>query len=139
MIKEFKNGFEWLSNFEPCDIILDGIVYPSVEHAFMSAKCNDEEWKRFCSDKNNKAGKVKIKSRTVKLVDNWDIKKFEIMKKCLEQKFNQEPYKTKLKNTGNEYIQEGNMWNDKIWGVCLKTGKGQNNLGKLIMEIRDNL
>lgn len=31
------------------------------------------------------------------------------------------------------------MWNDKFWGVCLKTGKGSNTLGKLIMEIRSNL
>ena len=61
------------------------------------------------------------------------------MTNCLEQKFNIEPYKTKLIETGNKYIQEGNRWNDKFWGVCLKTNQGENNLGKLIMNIRAKL
>ena len=61
------------------------------------------------------------------------------MKHSLIQKFNQEPYKSKLLNTENEFIQEGNMWNDKFWGVCLKTGKGENNLGRMIMDIRTKL
>jgi predicted NAD-dependent protein-ADP-ribosyltransferase YbiA (DUF1768 family) len=29
-----------------------------------------------------------------------------------------------------------NTWSDTFWGVDLKTGKGDNNLGKLIMKIR---
>jgi hypothetical protein len=31
------------------------------------------------------------------------------MKECIKQKFSQEPYKTKLIETGNQHIQEGNM------------------------------
>ena len=38
MIKEFKGDYRWLSNFTPCKIELDGFIYPSVEHAYMSAK-----------------------------------------------------------------------------------------------------
>ena len=30
---------------------------------------------------------------------------------------------------------EGNNWKDTYWGVC--HGKGQNNLGKLLMRIRE--
>lgn len=55
------------------------------------------------------------------------------------QKFNKEPFKSKLIATGDLYIQEGNLWNDKFWGVCLKTNTGQNILGKLIMEIRNEI
>lgn len=139
IIKEFQNEYRWLSNFSPCKIILDDVEYPSVEHAYMSAKSNDEEWKKYCSDVNNTAGQVKKQSRRVKLVDNWDLIKIDVMKQCLIQKFNQEPYKTKLIETGDLHIQEGNRWNDKFWGVCLKTNQGQNHLGKLIMEIRNNL
>lgn len=139
MIKEFQGEYRWLSNFVPCKIMLDSVEYPSVEHAYMSAKSNDIEWKKFCSNPNNKAGEVKKKSKGIKLIENWDIIKFEVMKCCLIQKYNQEPYKTKLIQTKREHIQEGNMWGDKVWGVCLKTGNGENNLGKMIMEIRDNL
>ena len=55
------------------------------------------------------------------------------------QKFNQEPFKSKLLDTGDEYIMEGNWWGDKFWGICLKTNTGNNNLGKLIMQIRNTL
>lgn len=139
MIKEFQGQYRWLSNFAPVSIIIDGIEYPSVEHAYMSAKSNDLEWKKFCSDKNNTPGQVKKNSRGIKLRIDWENIKLSIMEDCLKQKYSQEPYMTKLIDTGDEYIQEGNRWNDKFWGVCLKTNTGENNLGKLIMKIRDNL
>ena len=135
MIKEFQKEHRWLSNFAPCKIVLEGGVYNSVEHAYMSAKCDDPEWKAFCQ-KTEKPGQVKKASRRIKLRPDWDDLKIEVMKKCLKQKYTQEPYKTKLKKTGTQCIQEGNRWNDKFWGVCLKTGEGKNILGKLIMGIR---
>lgn len=139
MIKEFQKEYRWLSNFVPCEIIIDGIIYHSVEAAYMSAKSNDLKWKMFCSNPDNSPGFIKKKSKEISLIENWEEIKIEIMKTCLEQKFKQEPYKSLLKETGNSHIQEGNMWNDKFWGVCLKTNQGENNLGKLIMEIRSSL
>lgn len=139
MIKEFQNEYRWLSNFAPVTIILDGVGYPSVEHAYMSAKSDDIQWKKFCSDPNNKAGDVKRQSRNITLKTNWNEIKLDVMQECINQKFSQEPYRSKLLETGNQHIQEGNRWNDKFWGVCLKTNKGENHLGKLIMDIRSKL
>lgn len=139
MIKEFQGEYRWLSNFYPVTIVLDGIEYPSVEHAYMSQKSEDSDWKEFCSDTNNKPGDVKRASRKIELVENWEEIKVDAMYKCLIQKFNKEPFKTKLLNTGDVYIQEGNTWNDKFWGFCLKTNVGKNVLGKLIMDIRSSL
>jgi len=139
MIKQFRGKYRWLSNFEPVEIELGGITYPSVEHAYMSAKNDSEEWKMYCSDDSNSAGKVKVKSREVDLIDGWHNKKLAIMEICLRQKFVQEPYRTKLLSTDDIYIQEGNFHNDKFWGVCLKTDEGLNNLGKLIMKIRGEI
>lgn len=139
MITEFQNEYRWLSNFAPVKIKLDGLEFPSVEHAYMSAKSDEEEWKKFCSNSNNTAGDVKRKSRTIKLKDNWNEIKLEVMANCIEQKFNTEPYRTKLLETNDEFLQEGNRWNDKFWGVCLKTNKGENHLGKLIMSVRSAL
>ena len=45
MINEFKGDYRWLSNFEAVTITIDGNSYPSVEHAYMAAKCDDPEWK----------------------------------------------------------------------------------------------
>lgn len=139
MIVQFRDEFAWLSNFTPAKIKLYGFNYPSVEHAFMSAKSDDLEWKKFCINAGNSPAAIRRLGRLVKLKDNWEEIKIDVMRECLFQKFLQEPYKTKLLNTGAQYIQEGNYWNDKFWGVCLKTNEGENNLGKLIMEIRNML
>ncbi len=128
-----------MSNFAPVKIKLEGMTYPSVEHAYMSAKSNDDSWKQFCANEKNTAQQVKRASRDIQLVDNWETKKLEVMEECIRQKFNQEPYKTKLLETGNMPIQEGNRWGDKFWGVCLKTNEGLNHLGRLIMQVRDDL
>ena len=138
MISQFKNEYRWLSNFAPVTIIIDGIEFDSVEHAYMAHKSNDENWKKFCKETKN-PGEVKKQSYKIKLVDDWEQIKVSAMKKCLEQKFSQSPYKELLLSTGDEYIQEGNNWGDTFWGVSLKTGKGKNVLGKLIMQIRNNL
>ena len=94
IIKEFQGEYRWLSNFYFCRIVLDGVEYPSVEHAFMSAKSDDENWKEFCSDPRNSPSIVKKEGKKVKLIENWDNIKFNIMKECLIQKFNQEPFKS---------------------------------------------
>jgi ribA/ribD-fused uncharacterized protein len=139
MIKEFQGNYRWLSNFAPVQIELNGKTYPSVEHAYMSAKSNDIIWKQFCTDSNNTAGQVKRQSRTIQLIHDWNDIKLQVMEECVKQKFNTEPYKTKLIETNDEHIQEGNNWNDKFWGICLKTNQGQNHLGKLIMSVRKEL
>lgn len=138
MIKEFKGENRWLSNFAPCKIILEGNEYKSVEHAYMSAKCDDLTWKQFCRD-TEKPGDVKKASKNIKLLQNWDNIKIDIMKTCVEQKFSQEPYKSKLIATGNMELIEGNTWGDKFWGVSLKDNEGQNQLGRIIMKVREKL
>lgn len=138
MIKEFQGEFRWLSNFTPCHIHLDGRDFSSVEHAYMSAKSDDTNWKDFCETERS-AGLVKKRSRNIQLVDNWEDIRVDVMRECISQKFENPSLKEKLLSTGNIHIQEGNMWNDKFWGVCLKTNKGQNILGKLIMEKRTQL
>jgi len=138
MINQFKGEHRWLSNFAPCNIILNGIQYKSVEHAYMSAKSDDLTWIHFCRD-TEKPGDVKKASRNIKLKEDWDNIKINVMESCVSQKFSQEPYKTKLIQTGDQELIEGNTWGDTFWGVTLHNNEGQNNLGKIIMEYRDRL
>tara|TARA_R110000851_G_scaffold248445_2_gene400962 strand:+ start:1427 stop:2317 length:891 start_codon:yes stop_codon:yes gene_type:complete len=136
MIKQFIDEYRWLSNFAPVTIKFDGIEYASVEHAYMSAKSDDMEWKSKCADKQITAGQIKRKSKDIMLVDDWEELKLGVMEECTRLKFNEEPYRTLLEGTNHEEIEEGNTWNDTFWGINLKTGEGENNLGKLIMKIR---
>jgi len=137
MIESFKGEYAWLSNMTPVKITYDGIEYPSVEHAYMSAKSNYMEWKSRCADGHISARQIKAESKGLILRDDWNDIKLDVMTECIDQKFSQEPYKTQLEETGDLHIQEGNWWNDTFWGVVTKTGKGENNLGKLIMKKRD--
>jgi len=59
------------------------------------------------------------------------------MKSCLQEKFSDPLLRKKLLATGNATLIEGNTWGDTYWGVC--KGKGQNKLGKLLMELRSEL
>lgn len=47
--------------------------------------------------------------------------------------------KLMLLATGDAVLKEGNTWNDVFWGVSLKTGQGENNLGKILMRVREKL
>ncbi len=134
IIEEFQGEYRWLSNFVPAVIVLDGITYPSVENAYVSAKRGTHQWKLECANPELTSPEAKKKGYGLH-VEN----KIDVMTECLIQKYNQEPYKTQLIETGSKYIQEGNRWNDTFWGYCLKTNQGENNLGKIIMSIRDEL
>lgn len=140
MIYTFKiKEYEWLSNLALVDIKLKGIIYPSVEHAYMSEKNADISWKKLCSQKNIAGTQIKKFSKTIELRSDWEDVKLLVMEYCLREKFKQEPFKTKLIETKNENIQEGNYWGDTFWGVDLKQNPnvGENHLGRLLMKIRD--
>ncbi len=139
MIKEFAGEYSWLSNFTPVKVKLGGILFPSVEHAYVSAKSDSIEFKILCSKGDLTAGQVKRKGRQVPIPRDWGTRKLEIMTELLTQKFSQDLFRVLLLATGSQTIQEGNTWGDTFWGVELHTGDGENNLGKIIMEIRDQL
>ena len=42
-----------------------------------------------------------------------------------------------LVDTGDQPLIEGNTWGDRFWGVC--GGTGMNHLGRLLMEVREEL
>lgn len=59
------------------------------------------------------------------------------MRKILLFKYSNPILMSELIDTYPKQLIEGNNWNDRYWGVCNKTGIGQNQLGKALMEIRE--
>ena len=43
MIDKFKGEYRWLSNFWPARVRLDGVEFPTVEHAYQAGKVLDPE------------------------------------------------------------------------------------------------
>ena len=134
MISEFQGDFRFLSNFWPCVIEFEGIKFSSVEHAYQAAKTLDiKERKRIA--KLLTPGKAKRAGQELKIRPDWEEIKLSIMRELLIKKFSHRELMFRLKLTEGELI-EGNNWGDTFWGIC--RGKGENHLGKLLMEIRDN-
>lgn len=134
-ILSFKGEHDWLSNFFPTPVELDGERYASVEHAYQAAKTHHTLRAPFmlCS-----AAEAKKHGKTVILRSGWDDDKINVMWLLLGQKFAPgTELAEKLLNTGNVAIVEGNHWGDTFWGVC--NGKGRNMLGYLLMKQRSFL
>lgn len=139
-IKSFTGENRFLSNFYQSDIEIDGIIYPNAEVAFQAQKYkNDEDKREFAKIKNPVI--AKRKGRTIQInVDEWNKIRLDVMKRICLEKFKQnEEIKQKLLDTKDAILIEGNNWHDTFWGIDNKTGEGLNHLGKILMEVRDQL
>jgi hypothetical protein len=136
MIVQFTGEFSFLSNFHLSEVEFEGIVYPSVEHAYQAAKTKDPNLRMLVAQLDT-PGKAKRAGRRLVLRSHWEEMKLEIMEQLVRQKFSKDPFRQKLLDTGDEQLTEGNWWGDTFWGVC--NGDGQNHLGKILMKVREEL
>ena len=111
-------------------------MYPSTEHAYQAAKFLDEDIQQKIRNLPT-ANAAKKAGRQKGIRPDWDTVKVDIMRGLLREKFSQEPEKQVLLSTGERELVEGNWWGDTFWGVC--EGKGENWLGRLLMEVRNDL
>jgi len=137
MISEFKGKYRFLSNFYLSPFSICGIQFITVEHFYQAMKTNDyDDFTRIVTAET--PGEAKKLGRNVMLREDWEHIKEDVMFTGLEAKFNQNPdLKQMLIDIGSQVLQEGNYWNDKYWGIDLKTGKGKNRLGILLMRLGD--
>lgn len=124
-IDSFTGEYRFLSNFEG-----------RVEQEYQAAKCSDINESYAILDCIS-PGKAKRMGRKVKMRPDWDEVKLDIMKKLLLKKFRTPLFREKLLATGDAELIEGNDWGDTYWGVC--KGVGENHLGRLLMEVREEL
>lgn len=140
-ITSFKDKYFFLSNMFMAPVGYEGIQYPSSEHAYVAAKTTDEEIREKIS-KIPSPFQVKKFGKTIQLRDDWEQIKVHEMRRILERKFS--PFRSDLPlyswlcATAPRELIEGNTWNDRFWGQC-PVGNGKNMLGKLLMEIRDDI
>lgn len=143
MITSFHDEYAFLSNFYPSKVTLDGILFPTVEHAYQSYKTLDMK-KRALISRLSTPGNAKRYGRTLDLRPDWDDVKLGVMERLLRRKFRIPELEKKLLSTIGSDLVEGNTWGDKYWGCVWQTlpeGKwiGENHLGKLLMQIREEL
>lgn len=136
-IDSFRKGkYRWLSNFWPAPVTYDGVLYSSVEHAYVASKTLDkrERNKVFLFET---PGQVKRFGRRLKIREDWEDVKLDIMEDLVTQKFHDPELRQNLLDTRDAELIEGNNWNDTYWGVC--RGVGSNHLGKILMKVRERI
>src|SRR5258708_22764083 len=132
MIDSFEGAYRFLSNFYPSPIVYEGIEYTTIENAFQAAKSLDKDIR--LTFVNLTPGQAKRHGRTIELRADWQEVKLSVMHDLFKLKFNSPELRTKLLETGDAVLVEGNGWDDTFWGVC--NVFGENNLGKLLMQVR---
>lgn len=144
-IIRFDKEHRFLSNFfyVPGGVYSeeDGIIYPTVEHAYQAAKTKDKLAKIFIKQLLT-PNEAKQYGRDLELRDDWQLVREDIMKDLILIKFRNNDLRKKLISTEDAELIEGNNWGDAFWGQILKKGsnkpgKGLNKLGKILMEVRD--
>lgn len=137
-IDSFRGKYFFLSNFFPAPVIYGGLTYQNNEAAFQAQKTQDQN--RRIAFTSLAPSDAKRRGRHVQLRKDWESVKDGIMEEIVRAKFTQnQELKAQLLSTGDAILIEGNTWNDRYWGVDVRSGVGKNYLGKILMKIRSEL
>ncbi len=132
----FSNLFRRPMEFE-------GHVYPTAEHAYQAGKARKEEVREWIlsAPTPSLVAMAAHGLYTWDIVPEWSRTKFDRMRNVLRAKFTQhEDLKNLLLSTGNARLVEAGRTDNAVnrtWGEV--NGKGQNMLGVLLMEVRDEI
>ena len=142
VINKFEGKYAFLSNFYNCPVEYDGLKYQNSEAAFHAQKTLDKEKRKEFTDLN--PSESKKLGRKIDLRADWEDIKTDVMYGVCLAKFTQnEDLKKKLLATDGVLLIEGTYWHDNTWGNCYcekcKNIVGENRLGKILMQIREEL
>ncbi|CAG7849686.1 SubName: Full=Uncharacterized protein {ECO:0000313/EMBL:CCA74095.1} [Serendipita indica DSM 11827] len=132
--------FYGFTNFSPHSVVFEGRTYPTSEHVFQAYKFivhrpglaeHIRTFSKNPRDAFNEARRFQPEVR-----EDWAKVKIDLMYNILKAKFSQHSsLKRELMNTGDaELIEDSPV--DAFWG-CGANGKGENQLGKTLMRLRD--
>ena len=133
----FRDEYYFLSNFYPAPIECWGAQWPTTEHAYQWSKMTSLEGRAAVCRAFTPSSAKRI-TRLYPIRKDWDDIKIPVMATVLRCKFTQHKnLHDQLVATGDIELIEDNTWRDTFWGRC--NGIGENNLGKLLMQIRKEL
>ena len=139
---EGKTPYGCFSNFSKHGFTRGGKAWKTSEHYFQAMKFAGtprEEDIRLASKPMDAKNMGNDRARSdYPLRPDWDAVKDDIMRRAVRAKFEQNPdIRAVLLGTATEELIE-DAHNDPYWG-CGADGKGKNMLGKILMEVRDEL
>lgn len=122
---------------------LDGVTYPTAEHAYQAGKARKPEVREWLMSAPSPALLAMAAHGLYywDIAPGWSTGKFDRMRRVLLAKFTQhEDLKQLLLSTGNARLVESATVDNEVnrlWGEV--NGIGRNMLGTLLMEVREQL
>lgn len=130
------------SNFSPHSIELGGSHWPTSEHYYQAQKFVGTPAQHLCqviraAVSPDQAAAIGRNPQNL-LRPDWEQVKTQVMYQAVYTKFTTHPDLADiLLQTGQDYIVEQSP-TDAFWG-CGAHGKGQNHLGRILLQVRDRL
>lgn len=135
-IKSFKGENAFLSNYHPCALLVQGINYPTLEHAYQAAKVLDrlDKVKISIAETPSRAKRL---IRDMQTKPNWNSQSLHTMENLVRIKFLSPSLAYSLMCTGNRSLENHNEYKDSFWGIY--EGSGENHLGRILMRVREEI
>lgn len=134
-----RSEYGCFSNFSRHGLELDGVWWPTSEHYFQAQKfagTPHAEQIRKVNSPRDAANMGRDRQRPLR--PDWETVKDDIMRRAVLKKFQtHDEIREILLGTGEEELVE-NAPHDYYWG-CGKDGSGRNQLGLILMEVREIL
>ncbi len=133
------NEFGEFSNFAAYPITIKGKVWPTSEHYFQAMKFNDNSYREKIRKNSSPMNAARLgRSRKIKIRQDWENVKENIMLEAVMAKFTQyDELRKLLLSTGEAKLVE-HTDNDTYWGDG-GDGSGKNRLGSILMQVRKQL
>ena len=136
---EPDNNYGYLSNFSKSPFSFNGEKWKTSEHCYQASKFTSAAIRdriRFAQTPEEAFKISRENNRHIR--DDWTENKYDMMQNIVYEKFLQNKKLAHfLISTGDAIIKEHSN-NDSFWGDG-GDGSGQNNLGKILMHVRDSL
>ena len=127
------------SNFSLHGFVIAGVYWKTVEHYFQAMKFEGTVYQQQVQEAYTAKQAAELgRRRDFPLRDDWDGIKDSVMLRGVRAKFQtHKDLRDLLLATGDQEIVE-NARGDYYWG-CGADGSGLNKLGKILMQVRDEL
>lgn len=137
----FSGAFDPLNNWSANAVKIWGQTFPTAEHAYHYRKFSEtapEVANQILNSPSPWAAMQIERQNKDKRRADWQEAKVDIMTEIVRAKTNQnQDVRDCLQKTGSKGIVENSPW-DSFWG-CGADGNGQNQMGRILMQIRDEL
>ncbi|MBQ7849191.1 MAG: DUF1768 domain-containing protein [Clostridia bacterium] len=137
-VNRFHRQYEFLSNAFSAPVCWEGLTYLSAEAAFQAAKLTTRQDRLPFT--TMPSGKARRPGRLLTPRPDWETYQLQAMEEIVRAKFTQNAsLAEQLLATGDAKLINGNKWDETFWGIDLRTGGGENHLGRILMQVREEL